>query len=170
VDLGLIPRYGKAHHKAREYEKSALSSGLAISKHIADLSSVDGHIKVSNGSVIKLPFISHHANIAPIVAVLVQTIEHMIRHNTSTTTTDFSTSEGEGHGDSLLTGDAGWISSMKPLLSCLLDLDTTVAGSQTARKALRSLMTAHGDILMDCWAVDEAESQWSGMGIEVACG
>jgi hypothetical protein len=99
-------------------------------------------MQVANGSVTKLPLISHHANLLPVVKVLVSAIENTIQMNTSDST-------GLGEANSA----EDWMPSMKPLLSCLLELDVTVAGSNTARKAVQKLMNSHSDILMDCWSV-----------------
>ena len=159
-NLGLITRHCETLSKACKYEKTASASVIEISKHIANLSA-SGHTRVSSGSVIKLPFISHHANPAPIVAVLVKTINHIIQLNTF----DVGICEGVTAGETESLHMESWIPSMKPLLSCLVDLDTTVAGSQTARTALRNLMNSHGDILMDCWGVDEPDSLSNGIDL-----
>lgn len=50
-----------------------------------------------------------------------------------------------------------WKESTKPLLTCLVTLETTVSGVHTARPALEDLMRHYGDILMDCWSQDDPE-------------
>jgi hypothetical protein len=130
--------------KIKHSQKAVLKAASEISKNIISLSaSGQGQMQVANGSVTKLPLISHHANLLPIVKVLVSAIENTIQINTSNTT---------GPGEANSTED--WMPSMKPLLSCLLALDGTVAGSNTARQAVQKLMSSHSDILMDCWSVE----------------
>ena len=138
--------------RAGKYEKAAISSGVLISKYIAQISA-SGNTKVSRGSFLSLPFISHHANPAPIVAVLVKTIEHIIQRNTSDTGEWGGATAGQT--ENALTDS--WVPSLRPLLSCLVDLDGTVAGAQTARVAFLKPISSHSDILMDCWGLDEPE-------------
>jgi hypothetical protein len=116
-------------------------------------------MQVANGSVTQLPLISHHANLLPIVKVLVSAIETTIQMNTTNST---ETAEPCSTED--------WMPSMKPLLSCLLELDVTVAGSNVARKAVQALMTSHSDIMMDCWSVENDEMLSSDLHLRNANG
>jgi hypothetical protein len=140
--LGFIASNCEA--KVKQSQKTALRAVSAMSKNIVGLStSGHGQMQVANGSVTKLPLISHHANLLPVVKVLVSAIETTIKMNTPAYA-------GSGEAESTET----WISSMKPILSCLLEMDGTVAGSNIARKAIQKLMVSHSDILMDCWSVE----------------
>ena len=144
---GLLTGQCYALSRAYEFENIATASVVAIAKQITN-ASVNGHYKVSDNSAIKLPFISHHANPAPIIAVLMKTIEHIVQRHTS---------NAGAHKGTTPFGTESWMPSIKSLLSCLLDFDSTVAGSQITRSAVRKLMASHSDIIMDCWTVDEPE-------------
>lgn len=126
--------------KGKQYEKDAISSVIAISKHIADMSAENSSLSVCGESEMKLPFISHHASLAPIVVVLTKSIDHMLQRVIG--------SENPDDG-------AHWMLSIKPVLTCLLDMKSTLAGSRSIQSPLSRLLTLHGDLLMECWTVDE---------------
>jgi hypothetical protein len=141
--------------KAGEYEASAISSVVAMSRHINNISTTHGYIRVSSDSELKLPFISHHARLAPVVTVLSKTIEHLIQQVTSTDVTMF-----ERDIESMHKIESTML-SIKTVLICLLDMDATVAGARSARPTIRKLMSSHSDVLMDCWAVDGIQTSHS---------
>lgn len=126
--------------KANQYEAAAISSVIAISKHIADMSTEIASFSVSGDSGMKLPFISHHASLAPIVAVLSKSIDHVIQRIVDSETPD---------------DGVNWMLSIKPVLSCLLEMRSTVAGSQSIQGPLSRLLACHGDLLMECWTIDD---------------
>ncbi|KAI7973750.1 hypothetical protein EIK77_001813 [Talaromyces pinophilus] len=126
--------------KGNQHEAAAISSVIAISKHIADMSTENASFSVSGDSGMKLPFISHHASLAPIVAVLSKSIDHVIQRIVDSETPD---------------DGVNWMLSIKPVLSCLLDMRSTVAGSQSIQAPLSRLLAFHGDLLMECWTIDD---------------
>jgi hypothetical protein len=138
--------------KAREYQRTAVSSMTTISRCILDTSASGEHaiFDTTEGS---LPLIAHHANTSLVVMALVKGVEHAIKLNASLQSTPKPSSTGVIDEEL----SAAWISlsGLKPLLSCLLALQTTVAGSRTARRALRTLLRQYGDILMDCWSPED---------------
>jgi hypothetical protein len=129
-----------AEDKAKLYEMAAISSVISISSLVADTSTENASISVSGDSEFKLPFISHHASLAPIVAVLTKSIDHIVQHIIDSEISD----------DRLR-----WMLSIKPVLSCLLDMKSTVAGSRSIQSPLYRLVASHGDLLMECWTTDE---------------
>lgn len=131
-----------AGNKAKQYETAAISSVIAISKHIADMSTENASIDVSGDSGVKLPFISHHASLGPIVAILSKSIDHIIQHIIDSETPD---------------DGVNWMLSLKPVLNCLLDMRSTVAGSRSIQPPLSRLVTFHGDLLMECWTIDDSD-------------
>ncbi|OAL21175.1 hypothetical protein AYO22_08138 [Fonsecaea multimorphosa] len=136
--------------KALSYQRGAVTSLLTIAQRIVDVSAM-GEFRLINSVQAKMHFISHHANTVLVVLALSKAIEHTIDLYVSTaqqgdlTSTTFPDMEP----------DSEWIANMKPLLTCLLTLDSTVSGAITARPALQRLMQQYGDILMDCWSHDE---------------
>lgn len=88
----------------------------------------------------KLPFISHHASLAPIVAVLSKSIDHIVQRVIDSETPD---------------DRVKWMLSIKPVLTCLLDMKSTVAGSRSIQSPLSRLLASHGDLLMECWTIDD---------------
>jgi hypothetical protein len=139
--------------KAQSHQASAVSSLLTIAQRIVDVSAL-GEFKLINSVQAKMHFISHHANTALVVLALSKAIEHTIDLNVSAVEqTDMSS--GIFSSGAV---DSDWIAGMKPLLTCLLTLDSTVSGAVTARPALQRLMRQYGDILMDAWSQDEVES------------
>ncbi|RDW62421.1 hypothetical protein BP6252_11854 [Coleophoma cylindrospora] len=150
--LGFISRDCEAFSKARQYQKAALKSIITISSNMTTLHAHGPcRMELSRGLNTKLPLISDHANLLLTVTALVKAIETTIHINTwnDTNAEDAIASRTEaGPVES-------WMSLIKPLLSCLLDLDVTVAGSNTARVAFQKLMNSYSDILMDGWAVEK---------------
>ena len=138
--------------KAQSYQQSAVTSLLVVAQRIADVSAL-GKFRLINSVQAKLHFISHHANTALVVLALSKAIEHTIDvHVSSAGQNDLRTGT---FPDAAANSD--WIASMKPLLTCLLTLDSTVSGAITARPALQNLMQQYGDILMDCWSQEDRE-------------
>lgn len=138
--------------KAQSYQQDAVTSLLAIAQRIVDVSAL-GEFQLMNSVQAKMHFISHHANTALVVLALSKAIEHTIDLHVS------STEQGPW-SFTALSGPAtnsDWLSSMKPLLTCLLTLDSTVSGAITARPALQRLMQQYGDILMDCWSQEDLD-------------
>lgn len=128
-----------ARCKAKQYETAAISSVIAISKHVVDMSTETASISVSGDSGMKLPFISHHASLAPIVAVLSKSIDHIIQRIIDSETPN---------------GVVNWKLSIKPVLTCLLDMKSTMAGSRSIQSPLSRLVAFHGDLLMECWTLE----------------
>lgn len=142
---------GEMLSKADSLQEAAVTSVLAIARRIVDVSA-NGEFKLINSIQAKLQFVSHHANTALVVMALVKAVEHTI---------DLNLSRQAGTSRPLVTSttsaQSGWVSSIKPLLTCLVALDSTISGAFTARPALQGLMQQYGDILMDCWSVEESE-------------
>ncbi|OAP60575.1 hypothetical protein AYL99_05577 [Fonsecaea erecta] len=136
--------------RALSYQREAVTSLLTIAQRIVDVSAM-GEFRLINSVQAKMHFISHHANTVLVVLALSKAIEHTIDLYVSTgqqgdlASTTFSDMEP----------DSEWVASMKPLLTCLLTLDSTVSGAITARPALQKLMQQYGDILMDCWSHED---------------
>lgn len=131
---------------AHTLQKDSVTSFLITAQRIVDVSAM-GEFKLINSVQAKLNLISHHANTSLVVLALVKGIEHTI---------DLNINVPNGPGDEVGSGfDPNWVASIKPLLSCLLTLDSTVSGAYTARPALQTLMQQYGDILMDCWSHDD---------------
>ncbi|RDW66632.1 hypothetical protein BP5796_09381 [Coleophoma crateriformis] len=158
--LGFISRDCEAFSKACQYQKAALKSIITISSNMTTLHAHGPcHIELSRGLNTKLPLISDHANLLLTVTTLVKAIETTIHINTS----------NDNIGEDAIASRTefgpveSWMSLIKPLLSCLLDLDVTVAGSNTARVAFQKLMTSHSDILMDGWAVEKDDVRFGGV-------
>ncbi|KEF56375.1 uncharacterized protein A1O9_07956 [Exophiala aquamarina CBS 119918] len=133
---------------ADRLQEAAVTSVLAIARRIVDVSA-RGEFKLINSVQAKLQLVSHHANTRLVVMALVKAIEHTIDLN-------LSKHAVSGRKEATST-QPKWISSIKPLLTCLVMLDSTVSGSFTARPALRGLMLKYGDILMDCWSSEDSE-------------
>lgn len=147
--LGLVAPYDTLC-RAQEYEQKIISTVVTLAKEIASISpsddAINGYIKPFSGSGVRMPFISHHANPAPIVAVLSKTIESIIQRNAS-----FTLSSAIYYLPTENIPMETWIPSIQPLLRCLLDFQTTIGGARAANVALERLMKSHTDILMDCW-------------------
>ncbi|OKL60964.1 hypothetical protein UA08_03696 [Talaromyces atroroseus] len=124
--------------KAREYEMNAISSVVAISSRINNISTKHGYIRLSYDSELKLPFILHHASLAPVVTVLSKALEHLIQQTTFTNVTMFGR-------------DVEFMDDVD-------SMDATVAGARSARPTVQKLMSSHSDVLMDCWGVDELQT------------
>ena len=96
-------------------------------------------LPVLEGTDLKLPFMAHHANTTFITIALTTAIEHTI--------------------DMVLAGDfeseKNWL---KPSLDCLLSLEHSASGRSSVRPALDRLVQRYGDIILECWSGDEAES------------
>ncbi len=138
--------------KADMFQIHAVRSLLATAQRIVDVSAA-GEYRLINSVQAKLQFISHHANTSLVVLALVKGIEHTIDLNFSSNYA--FTSQSPLFGDPV--PDTDWIASIKPLLTCLLTLKSTVSGTFTAKPALRRLMQQHGDILMDCWSHEDSD-------------
>ncbi|EXJ58533.1 hypothetical protein A1O7_05959 [Cladophialophora yegresii CBS 114405] len=138
--------------KAQVYQEAAVTSLLTIAQRIVDVSAL-GELRLINSVQAKMNFISHHANTLLVVLALSKAVEHTIDLH-------LSAPEQTHLGSAVFPGatvDSDWIASMKPLLTCLLTLDSTVSGAITARPALRSLMQRYGDLLMDCWSHEDVD-------------
>jgi hypothetical protein len=137
--------------KADSLQEAAVASVLAIARRIVDVSA-NGEFKLINSVQAKLQFVSHHANTALVVMALVKAVEHTIDHNLSR-----QAGSNRKFPTSTTNAQSSWVSSIKPLLTCLVALDSTISGAFTARPALQGLMQQYGDILMDCWSSDDSE-------------
>lgn len=137
--------------KADALQEDAVTFALAIARRIVDVSA-NGTFKLINSIQAKLQFVSHHANTALVVKALVTGIEHTI---------DFNLSKQPHNTQTRISGSStypqsNWVASIKPLLTCLVALESTVSGAFTARPALQNLMRQYGDILMDCWSSEDS--------------
>ncbi|KAK4949767.1 hypothetical protein LTR10_011609 [Elasticomyces elasticus] len=132
---------------ARKLQKSAVRSVLATAQRIVNVSAT-GEFKLLNSIQLQLQFICHHANTSLVVLALTKAIEHTIDLNLNDSAEDRERFEPATFDDD----PTSWMGSMKPLLTCLVNLETTVSGLHTARPALNDLMRHYGDILMDCWS------------------
>ena len=142
--------------KARFYQRTAVTSLSTIAQRIVDVSAL-GEFKLMNSVQAKMQFICHHANTSLVALALSKAIEHAIdSHVSAAGPTDGSFNEFNELSDEAVGTD--WIASMKPLLACLLTLDSTVSGAFTARPALQRLMQKYGDILMDSWSQEDGEA------------
>ena len=139
--------------RAQVYQTLAVQSATAIARRIVDVSTT-GQFKLLNSTQARLQFICHHANTSLVVLCLVKAIEHSIDLNVSPHFEDMNTNTCNVSA-SLDSADA-WMDGVKPILTCLLTVQTTISGSYTARPALQQLMQQYGDILMDCWSHEEA--------------
>lgn len=132
---------------ADRLQEAAVTLLLAIARRIVDVSA-KGEFKLINSVQAKLRLVSHHANTPLVVLAFVKAIEHTI---------DFNLSKQAASGQKAVTcTPPNWVSSIKPLLTCLVMLDSTISGAFTARPALRGLMQKYGDILMDCWSSEDS--------------
>lgn len=129
-----------AESKEKQYETAAILSVVEISTHVSNISATDTSMDVSGDSGIKLPFMSHHASLAPIVAVLSKSIDHIIQRIVDSETP---------------IDQQNWMLTIKPVLTCLLDMKSTVAGSRSIQSPLNKLLASHGDLLMECWTIDD---------------
>ena len=134
--------------KARELQRSAVQSVLAIAQRIVNVSAT-GEFNLLNSIQLQLQFICHHANTSLVVMALTKAIEHTI---------DLNVNGCAGDRDWFVQDSSDWMGSVKPLLTCLVTLESTVSGLHTARPALDDLMRHYGDILMDCWSHDDPEN------------
>lgn len=107
------------------------------------MSVTNASISACGDSGVKLPFILHHASLAPIVAVLSQSIDHIIQRIIDSETP---------------IDRQNWMLSIKPVLTCLFDMRSTVAGTRFVQSPLNRLMASHGDLLMECWTVDDPDN------------
>jgi hypothetical protein len=105
-----------------------------------------------------LPITSYHVNTNLVVKALVTAVENIIDLQLSQSPSLESQLEDSMAGD----GSDSWSHRIKVLMKCLVSLDTTVAGSHTARKALQELMSEHGDILSECWSASSRSESRSG--------
>ncbi|KIW13291.1 hypothetical protein PV08_08479 [Exophiala spinifera] len=137
--------------QAQALQASAVQSAAATARRIADISAT-GQFRLLNSTQARLQFVCHHANTSLVVLSLVKAIEHTIDLNVSPQCEDMSTYNLSSSLDSTRV----WIDDIKPLLTCLLTVASTISGSYTARPALQQLMQQYGDILMDCWSHEEA--------------
>ncbi len=138
--------------KAQSYQQAAVNSLLVVAQRIVDVSAL-GKFRLINSVQAKMHFISHHANTTLVVLALQKAVEHTIDiHVSSAGQNDLCSG---AFPDAAANSD--WIANMKPLLTCLLTLDSTVSGAITARPALQNLMQQYGDILMDCWSQEDSE-------------
>jgi len=133
---------------ADRLQESAVTSLIAICRKIVSVSE-RGEIQLINSVQAKLQLVSHHANTALVALALVKAIEHTIDFNLS--------QQAASAGNSGPSDQQNWVASIKPLLTCLIMLDSTVSGAFTARPALRGLLQKYGDILMDCWSSEDPE-------------
>lgn len=138
--------------KADTLQEAAVTFVLATARRIVDVSA-NGEFKLINSVQAKLQFVSHHANTALVVMALVKGIEHTI---------DLNLSKQSKNSQIPVLGSTtyarpNWIASIKPLLTCLVALESTVSGAFTARPALKDLLRQYGDILMDCWSFEDSE-------------
>lgn len=85
---------------------------------------------------------------------LTKAIEHTLDLNLN----DIAEDQELSGSATFLDDSMSWMGSIKPLLTCLVTLETTVSGLHTARPALDDLMRHYGDILMNCWSHENPES------------
>ena len=135
-------------HQGARLQRSAVTALLATAKRVVDVSTMRA-FEATNSIQGKLQFFSHHANTSLVVVALAKAIEHTIDLNMTPYPEDLSASFPHGPTD--------WVSSIQPLLTCLLTLGSTVSGKFTVTPALQKLMQQYGDILMECW-VHQPES------------
>jgi hypothetical protein len=131
--------------KAQVYQTTAVTSLHAVAKQIVDVSSF-GEFRLINSINATMHLISHHANTALVSTFLSRGIEHTIDLHVSANSQNSSLT---GHQSP--NGTSDWIATMKPLLTCMLTLKSTVSGTVTAGSQLQRLMQQYGDILMDCY-------------------
>lgn len=128
---------------ARAYKQSATAAIIAVCQLIMQLAADQDVMLLVDGTDLKLPFVAYHANTEVVARALKTAIEHIIDLNV-------------GANAIVQTGmDPDWISTLKPVLWCLLSLEQTNSGRCTARPALQDLLNRYGDILMDCWSPGE---------------
>lgn len=139
--------------KADTMQEAAVTFVLTTARRIVDVSA-NGEFKLINSVQAKLQFVSHHANTALVVMALVKGIEHTIDLNLSKQSKNSQALVVPG---STTSARPNWVASIKPLLTCLVALESTVSGVFTARPALKGLLRQYGDILMDCWSFEDSE-------------
>ncbi|KAI1630189.1 hypothetical protein EDD37DRAFT_85808 [Exophiala viscosa] len=139
--------------RAGKLQRSAVQSVLAIAQRIVNVSAA-GEFKLLNSIQLQLHFICHHANTSLVVMALTKAIEHTIDVNMN----GFAEDQDWSGPTTLPQYSTDWMGSVKPLLTCLVTLESTVSGLHTARPALDDLMRHYGDILMDCWSHDNPEN------------
>ena len=125
TDVLSVVERGPIFDKARAYQQAAVTTLVTIVWRIVGVSAL-GEFKLANSVQPKMHFISHHANTALVVLALSKAIAHTIDLHTSGIEQDDIDSPE-------------WISSMKPLVTCILTLDSSASGA---------LMQQYGDILM----------------------
>jgi hypothetical protein len=142
----LLPQSERAEvlEKAQVYQTTAVTSLHAVAKQIVDVSSF-GEFRLINSINATMHLISHHANTALVSTFLSRGIEHTIDLHVSANSQNTSLTDPSPNGTS------DWIATMKPLLTCMLTLKSTVSGMVTAGSHLQRLMQQYGDILMDCY-------------------
>lgn len=141
--------------KAQIFQRAAVQSSLAVAQRIVNVSAT-GEFKLMNSDQTRLQFVAHHANTSLVVMALVKAIEHTIDLNLSSDVAEDMCADSQSREEE--TSSSDWVASIKPLLTCLLILESTVSGACTARPALQQLMQRYPDILMDCWSHEDAET------------
>ena len=136
--------------KSREYRSSATSSLGEIAKVIMNSSSEEG-VALGDDTDVKLPFVAHHANTELVASTLQNAIQHTIDSNVGQAPGPSSVTELSRE----FTTSGNWMDSVKCLLACLLGLEKTNSGHCAARPAFHSLLNGYGDLLMECWTLDE---------------
>ena len=131
------------HRIAVKYRQDAVLAFARISKLVMNVST-EQDLPVLDSVDIRLPFMAHHANTTLVVTALQKAIKHTIDCHV----------EADGESRDRL------VPSLKPLLWCLLSLEKTSSGRTTARPALNKLLYQYGDVLMDCWTVDETNASF----------
>ena len=143
-DRGLIT-------EAYEHRLDAVQALTTVAGYIVSILRVE-EADDSSSTQSGIPFIACHVNTALVVMALVKAIEHTVQ--------TASTSSRSTHETSTTAGLPRHLTrSPKGLLICLSELDVTMAGFHDARPALQGLMRRYGDILMDCWSLEEDEIQ-----------
>ena len=123
--------------QAQSYQASAISSLVDVCAQITAYE----EIKPSHHPDTRLPLICHHINVELVVFALGKAVKHCITNQIFYSDLSNDVTEEVGSRND----------SLKPLLSCLLTLESTVAGLQTARTAYQDLLRHYSDILMDSW-------------------
>lgn len=135
---------------ATSYQDKAVAALITISKRMSN-PSMSEDVRLSDSSEQRMRLISHHANHSLTVLALTKAIEYVIHQSMS------RTSKSHLHRmDSL--PPLGLAAKVRPLLSCLIDLQQTVSGGLVAGPAVQGLCSQYGDVLLDCWDLEAVDS------------
>lgn len=136
--------------KVRRYQRVGTSSVAAVARSVLDLPQGPAS-QLFNDATTRLPFAAGHANISLVVTALMKAIEHTVNGQM----TSPSAALANAQDFELVDSPMHWTGNVRSLSHCLVSLKSTISGSCVAGVGLQNLMYKYGDILMDCWSMED---------------